>query len=61
MITLYKSDGNRKRTADTLCISNNTLKNHLRHINEKLGTTTTLEAMIKVIKHAYSKNESSTP
>ncbi len=43
----------RKEIADTLYISERTLSNHLQHIFEKLGVSSSVEAVTKAIQTGY--------
>jgi len=43
----------RKEIADTLYISERTLSNHLQHIFEKLGVSSSVEAVTKAIQMGY--------
>jgi len=43
----------RKEIADTLYISERTLSNHLQHIFEKPGVSSSVEAVTKAIQMGY--------
>lgn len=53
-ILQFIADGmKRKEIASTLYISERTLSNHLQHIFEKLGVTSSVEAVTKAIQMGY--------
>ena len=53
ILTLIANGMKRKEIASTLYISERTLSNHLQHIFEKLGVTSSVEAVTKAIQMGY--------
>lgn len=53
ILQLVSTGQKRKSIADELCMSERTLSNHLQHIFEKLGVSSTVEAVTKALQFGY--------